>query len=169
MSQIKKVAVPNVRKRRTIISGNKHPAALCSPAGNPNQGSRLPCKKPCSLHTTCANCTGQAMECMWCSSARRCVDSTAYVISFPYGQCLEWQTGDCLGERLVPAPQKNNNKKTNPSMPVWRRLHFPSVARRCSRQQTRKGKLTSCDCIQEVFGGALLWPISSTQPPLLAV
>uniref|UniRef100_A0A673AV50 Attractin-like 1b n=1 Tax=Sphaeramia orbicularis TaxID=375764 RepID=A0A673AV50_9TELE len=64
-------------------------------AGNPNPSARPSCKKPCSLHTNCANCTSQAMECMWCSSTQRCVDSTAYVISFPYGQCLEWQTGDC--------------------------------------------------------------------------
>ncbi|XP_077482111.1 attractin-like protein 1 [Stigmatopora argus] len=72
---------------------------ICEKAtGNPNQSSRPPCKKSCSLHTTCANCTSQAMECMWCSSARRCVDSSAYVISFPYGQCLEWQTGDCLAQ-----------------------------------------------------------------------
>ncbi|XP_061822707.2 attractin-like protein 1 [Nerophis lumbriciformis] len=72
---------------------------ICEKAtGNPNQSARPPCKKPCSLHTTCANCTSQAMECMWCSSAQRCVDSTAYVISFPYGQCLEWQTGDCLAQ-----------------------------------------------------------------------
>uniref|UniRef100_A0A669BA32 Attractin like 1 n=1 Tax=Oreochromis niloticus TaxID=8128 RepID=A0A669BA32_ORENI len=62
---------------------------------NPNQSTRPSCKKPCSLHTNCANCTSQAMECMWCGSVQRCVDSTAYVISFPYGQCLEWQTGDC--------------------------------------------------------------------------
>nr|XP_046232511.1 attractin-like protein 1 [Scatophagus argus] len=67
-------------------------------AGNPNQSSRPSCKKPCSLHTNCANCTSQAMECMWCGSAQRCVDSTAYVISFPYGQCLEWQTGDCVAQ-----------------------------------------------------------------------
>lgn len=67
-------------------------------AGNPNQSSRPSCKKPCSLHTSCANCTSQAMECMWCSSTQRCVDSTAYVISFPYGQCLEWQTGDCVAQ-----------------------------------------------------------------------
>lgn len=73
---------------------------LCfaSCAGNPSQSSRPSCKKPCSLHTNCANCTSQGMECMWCSSAQRCVDSTAYVISFPYGQCLEWQTGDCVGK-----------------------------------------------------------------------
>lgn len=76
--------------------------SFCFPSfpGNPNQSSRPSCKKPCSLHTTCTNCTSQAMECMWCGSAQRCVDSTAYVISFPYGQCLEWQTGDCVGKFL---------------------------------------------------------------------
>uniref|UniRef100_A0A667XK16 Attractin-like 1a n=1 Tax=Myripristis murdjan TaxID=586833 RepID=A0A667XK16_9TELE len=61
--------------------------------------SARPCKTPCALRTSCANCTSQAMECMWCSSTQRCVDSSAYVISFPYGQCLEWQTQDCIGER----------------------------------------------------------------------
>ncbi|XP_073729243.1 attractin-like protein 1 isoform X1 [Misgurnus anguillicaudatus] len=64
------------------------------PLVNPNLSMRS-CKMPCALRTTCANCTSQAMECMWCGSTRRCVDSNAYVISFPYGQCLEWQTGDC--------------------------------------------------------------------------
>uniref|UniRef100_A0AAQ5YPZ8 Attractin-like 1b n=1 Tax=Amphiprion ocellaris TaxID=80972 RepID=A0AAQ5YPZ8_AMPOC len=62
------------------------------------KSTRPSCKKPCSLHTNCANCTSQAMECMWCGSAQRCVDSTAYVISFPYGQCLEWQTADCVAQ-----------------------------------------------------------------------
>lgn len=38
------------------------------------------------------------MECMWCSSTERCVDSNAYIISFPYGQCLEWQTATCSRE-----------------------------------------------------------------------
>ncbi|TSK14743.1 Attractin-like protein 1 [Bagarius yarrelli] len=57
-----------------------------------------PCKTPCSLHATCENCTSQATECMWCGSTKRCVDSNAYVISFPYGQCLEWQTGDCVAQ-----------------------------------------------------------------------
>ncbi|XP_053720567.1 attractin-like protein 1 isoform X1 [Synchiropus splendidus] len=72
---------------------------ICEKAtGNPNQATRPPCKKPCALHTTCTNCTSQAMECMWCSSVQRCVDSTAYIVSFPYGQCLEWQTGDCVAQ-----------------------------------------------------------------------
>uniref|UniRef100_A0AAR2J9J2 Attractin-like 1a n=1 Tax=Pygocentrus nattereri TaxID=42514 RepID=A0AAR2J9J2_PYGNA len=55
----------------------------------------LPCKTPCFLHSTCDNCTSQAMGCVWCSNTKRCVDSNAYVVSFPYGQCFEWQTGDC--------------------------------------------------------------------------
>lgn len=66
---------------------------------SPNQNAR-PCKKPCSLRTTCSNCTSNGMECMWCSSTKRCVDSNAYIISFPYGQCLEWQTATCSREYL---------------------------------------------------------------------
>ncbi|AWP14672.1 putative attractin-like protein 1-like [Scophthalmus maximus] len=68
------------------------------PAGSPQSPSARPCRTPCALRTSCANCTSQAMECMWCGSARRCVDSSAYVISFPYGQCLEWQTQDCTAQ-----------------------------------------------------------------------
>uniref|UniRef100_A0A8D2ZZ61 Attractin-like 1a n=1 Tax=Scophthalmus maximus TaxID=52904 RepID=A0A8D2ZZ61_SCOMX len=64
----------------------------------PQSPSARPCRTPCALRTSCANCTSQAMECMWCGSARRCVDSSAYVISFPYGQCLEWQTQDCTAQ-----------------------------------------------------------------------
>lgn len=66
---------------------------------SPNQNAR-PCKKPCSLRTTCSNCTSNGMECMWCSSTKRCVDSNAYIISFPYGQCLEWQTATCSRKYL---------------------------------------------------------------------
>lgn len=86
-------------------------------AGNPNQSTRQSCKKPCSMHTNCANCTSQAMECMWCSSAHRCVDSTAYVISFPYGQCLEWQTGDCVGKCLDEASLKFGVKVAGNKLP----------------------------------------------------
>ncbi|XP_015239606.1 PREDICTED: attractin-like protein 1 isoform X2 [Cyprinodon variegatus] len=64
-------------------------------AGSPQSQNARPCKTPCALRTTCANCTSQAMECMWCGSTQRCVDSSAYVISFPYGQCMEWQTQEC--------------------------------------------------------------------------
>uniref|UniRef100_A0A8C4ZJK4 Attractin-like 1a n=1 Tax=Gadus morhua TaxID=8049 RepID=A0A8C4ZJK4_GADMO len=56
------------------------------------------CRTPCARRSSCANCTSQGMECMWCSSTQRCVDSSAYVVSFPYGQCLEWQTQDCAAQ-----------------------------------------------------------------------
>lgn len=69
------------------------------PSVSPNQNAR-PCKKPCSLRTTCSNCTSSGMECMWCSNTKRCVDSNAYIISFPYGQCLEWQTTTCSRKYL---------------------------------------------------------------------
>ncbi|KAI0241830.1 Attractin-like protein 1 [Lamellibrachia satsuma] len=29
---------------------------------------------------------------MWCSNERRCVESNSYVVSFLYGQCMEWTT-----------------------------------------------------------------------------
>uniref|UniRef100_A0A8C5E820 Attractin-like protein 1 n=1 Tax=Gouania willdenowi TaxID=441366 RepID=A0A8C5E820_GOUWI len=66
------------------------------PVGSPQSQSGRSCRTPCALRTSCSNCTSQAMECMWCGSTQRCVDSSAYVISFPYGQCLEWQTQDSL-------------------------------------------------------------------------
>uniref|UniRef100_A0A8C5QK43 Attractin-like protein 1 n=1 Tax=Leptobrachium leishanense TaxID=445787 RepID=A0A8C5QK43_9ANUR len=67
------------------------------PVVSPNQNAR-PCKMPCSLRTSCSNCTSNGMECMWCSNTKRCVDSNAYIISFPYGQCLEWQTNTCSSQ-----------------------------------------------------------------------
>uniref|UniRef100_A0A096LR07 C-type lectin domain-containing protein n=1 Tax=Poecilia formosa TaxID=48698 RepID=A0A096LR07_POEFO len=67
-------------------------------AGSLQSQNARPCKTPCALRTSCANCTSQAMECMWCGSTQRCVDSSAYVISFPYGQCMEWQTQECSGK-----------------------------------------------------------------------
>ncbi|XP_077437375.1 attractin-like protein 1 isoform X2 [Vanacampus margaritifer] len=72
---------------------------VCQKAVGSPQGPALrPCKTPCALRTTCANCTAQALECMWCRSTQRCVDSSAYVVSFPFGQCLEWQTHDCAAQ-----------------------------------------------------------------------
>ncbi|XP_034040368.1 attractin-like protein 1 isoform X2 [Thalassophryne amazonica] len=68
------------------------------PIASSQSPSARPCKMPCASRTSCANCTSQAMECMWCSSTQRCVDSSGYVVSFPYGQCLEWQTQDCTAQ-----------------------------------------------------------------------
>ncbi|CAL8254265.1 unnamed protein product [Lota lota] len=68
------------------------------PALSPQSLRTRSCRTPCAHRSSCANCTSQGMECMWCSSTQRCVDSSAYVISFPYGQCLEWQTQDCTAQ-----------------------------------------------------------------------
>lgn len=50
------------------------------------------CRTPCALRSSCSECTSGSSECMWCSNMRQCVDSNAYVASFPYGQCMEWYT-----------------------------------------------------------------------------
>ncbi|XP_027862351.1 attractin-like protein 1 isoform X2 [Xiphophorus couchianus] len=70
-------------------------------AGSLQSQNARPCKTPCALRTSCANCTSQAMECMWCGSTQRCMDSSAYVISFPYGQCMEWQTQECSAQNCL--------------------------------------------------------------------
>ncbi|MBZ3891410.1 Attractin [Sciurus carolinensis] len=53
---------------------------------------RPKCRTPCALRTACGECTGSSSECMWCSNMKQCVDSNAYVASFPFGQCMEWYT-----------------------------------------------------------------------------
>ncbi|MEQ2205606.1 hypothetical protein XENOCAPTIV_005321 [Xenoophorus captivus] len=61
------------------------------------------CKTPCAMRTTCSDCTSGTSECMWCSNMKQCVDSNAYVASFPFGQCMEWYTmsnsENCSGYR----------------------------------------------------------------------
>lgn len=44
------------------------------------------------MRSTCSECTSSSSECMWCSNMKQCVDSNAYVASFPFGQCMEWYT-----------------------------------------------------------------------------
>ncbi|KAM3831714.1 LOW QUALITY PROTEIN: attractin [Vipera latastei] len=58
----------------------------------PANHSAKQCRTPCGLRTACSECTSSNSECMWCSNKKQCVDSNAYVASFPYGQCLEWHT-----------------------------------------------------------------------------
>lgn len=50
------------------------------------------CRTPCAMRGTCSECTSSSSECMWCSNMKQCVDSNAYVASFPFGQCMEWYT-----------------------------------------------------------------------------
>ncbi|XP_017752850.1 PREDICTED: attractin-like protein 1 isoform X1 [Eufriesea mexicana] len=50
------------------------------------------CRNPCVDYTSCKNCTES--DCIWCQNEKKCVDKTAYPVSFPYGQCREWTTVD---------------------------------------------------------------------------
>lgn len=65
--------------------------SCCTPF--PANHSAKQCRTPCALRSTCSECTsGSSSECMWCSNMKQCVDSNAYVASFPFGQCMEWCT-----------------------------------------------------------------------------
>lgn len=48
------------------------------------------CPPPCASLKNCGNCTVE--DCIWCQNEERCLDKTAYIASFPYGQCREWTT-----------------------------------------------------------------------------
>ncbi|XP_075873521.1 attractin isoform X2 [Nelusetta ayraudi] len=64
--------------------------SLCE---RPANHSAKQCRTPCAMRSTCSECTsGSSSECMWCSNMKQCVDSNAYVASFPFGQCMEWCT-----------------------------------------------------------------------------
>uniref|UniRef100_A0A4W3GLH3 Attractin n=1 Tax=Callorhinchus milii TaxID=7868 RepID=A0A4W3GLH3_CALMI len=58
----------------------------------PANHSAKQCRTPCAQRMTCGECTSSSTECMWCSNMKQCVDSKAYVASFPFGQCMEWYT-----------------------------------------------------------------------------
>ncbi|XP_073442856.1 attractin [Dendrobates tinctorius] len=58
----------------------------------PANQSAKQCRTPCASRSQCSECTSASSECMWCSNMKQCVDSNAYVASFPYGQCMEWYT-----------------------------------------------------------------------------
>lgn len=48
------------------------------------------CALPCHKRNSCVNCTQGS--CMWCNSQQRCIESNAYSIIYPIGQCMEWTT-----------------------------------------------------------------------------
>lgn len=54
------------------------------------------------MRSTCSECTSTSSECMWCSNMKQCVDSNAYVASFPFGQCMEWYTMNTCPRKLRP-------------------------------------------------------------------
>uniref|UniRef100_A0A672HYG7 Attractin n=1 Tax=Salarias fasciatus TaxID=181472 RepID=A0A672HYG7_SALFA len=74
-------------KAQTCISPVN--GSLCE---RPANHSAKQCRTPCAMRATCSECTSSSSECMWCSNMKQCVDSNAYVASFPFGQCMEWYT-----------------------------------------------------------------------------
>ncbi|KPP59685.1 hypothetical protein Z043_122372 [Scleropages formosus] len=73
--------------------------SLCE---RPANHSAKQCRTPCALRATCSECTSSSSECMWCSNMKQCVDSNAYVASFPFGQCMEWYTMNSCPRKRSP-------------------------------------------------------------------
>lgn len=73
----------------------------CSSANH----SAKQCRTPCAMRATCSECTSSSSECMWCSNMKQCVDSNAYVASFPFGQCMEWYTMNTCPRKTSCSPR----------------------------------------------------------------
>uniref|UniRef100_A0A5F8G3I8 Attractin n=1 Tax=Monodelphis domestica TaxID=13616 RepID=A0A5F8G3I8_MONDO len=83
------LAEPNARGLKAATCINPLNGSICE---RPANHSAKQCRTPCALRTMCGECTSGSSECMWCSNMKQCVDSNAYVASFPFGQCMEWYT-----------------------------------------------------------------------------
>ncbi|XP_047668729.1 attractin isoform X5 [Tachysurus fulvidraco] len=83
------MAEPNFSGLKAAPCINSFNGSLCERSAN---HSVKQCRIPCALRSSCSECTSGGAECMWCSNMRQCVDSNAYVASFPFGQCMEWYT-----------------------------------------------------------------------------
>ncbi|XP_035273051.1 attractin isoform X1 [Anguilla anguilla] len=83
------LAEPASSGLRAATCVNSVNGSLCE---RPANHSAKQCRTPCALRSTCSECTSSSSECMWCSNMKQCVDSNAYVASFPFGQCMEWYT-----------------------------------------------------------------------------
>ncbi|RXN11143.1 attractin isoform X1 [Labeo rohita] len=83
------LAEPAFNGLKAATCVNSVNGSLCE---RPTNHSVKQCRTPCALRSSCSECTSGSSECMWCSNMRQCVDSNAYVASFPYGQCMEWYT-----------------------------------------------------------------------------
>ena len=65
-------------------------AAASNMTTNKTERQAVCSKRPCAEHSSCSSCTQS--NCMWCSNLALCIDTNAYVASFPYGQCMDWTT-----------------------------------------------------------------------------
>jgi len=93
--------------RATCYSCELHPnctwsitngAGLCRVAGNKGiVNASAKCSSGhasqylCNHLRNCSQCiSASKFGCMWCESQNLCLDTQAYFINFPFGQCLEW-------------------------------------------------------------------------------
>ncbi|XP_033891470.3 attractin-like [Acipenser ruthenus] len=83
------LAEPSHTGLKAATCVNSVNGSLCERLAN---HSAKQCRTPCALRSSCSECTSGSSECMWCSNMKQCVDSNAYVASFPFGQCMEWYT-----------------------------------------------------------------------------
>nr|XP_056711187.1 attractin [Euleptes europaea] len=83
------LAEPSNQGLKAATCINQVNGSVCE---RPANHSAKQCRTPCASRTVCSECTSSNPECMWCSNKKQCVDSNAYVASFPYGQCMEWHT-----------------------------------------------------------------------------
>ncbi|XP_033870460.3 attractin-like isoform X1 [Acipenser ruthenus] len=83
------LAEPSHTGLKAATCVNSVNGSLCE---RPANHSAKQCRTPCALRSSCSECTSGSSECMWCSNMKQCVDSNAYVASFPFGQCMEWYT-----------------------------------------------------------------------------
>uniref|UniRef100_A0A8D2MIU0 Attractin n=1 Tax=Zonotrichia albicollis TaxID=44394 RepID=A0A8D2MIU0_ZONAL len=93
------LAEPSQQGLKAATCINEVNGSVCERPGKSSNHSAKQCRTPCALRAACAECTSGSSECMWCSNMQQCVDSNAYVASFPYGQCMEWytMTENCSG------------------------------------------------------------------------
>lgn len=100
------------------------------------------------MRSTCSECTSTSSECMWCSNMKQCVDSNAYVASFPFGQCMEWYTMNSCPRKSC-SSSRSSSFRFHTHGPSVKTVHAggPFQARLgtqpCARERTSHSDLSS--------------------------
>ncbi|KAG2465647.1 ATRN protein, partial [Polypterus senegalus] len=143
------LAEPSQSGLKAATCVNSVNGSLCE---RPANHSAKQCRTPCALRATCSECTSGSSECMWCSNMKQCVDSNAYVASFPFGQCMEWYTMNSC------PPENCSGYRT-----CGQCLDQPGCGWCTEPTNTGKGQ-----CIEGSYRGPVQMPIpSSFQEPAL--
>uniref|UniRef100_A0A8C0ZD99 Attractin n=1 Tax=Cyanistes caeruleus TaxID=156563 RepID=A0A8C0ZD99_CYACU len=137
------LAEPSQQGLKAATCINEVNGSVCE---RPANHSAKQCRTPCALRAACAECTSGSSECMWCSNMKQCVDSNAYVASFPYGQCMEWYT-------MSSCPPENCSGYCT----CAQCLEQPGCGWCTDPSNTGKGK-----CMEGSYRGPVRMPTSST-------